>query len=82
MFVLELRHTEARLIKFEDMESKNSNISINVYKSNERTQQMSISQQLYDEIMCYRQHLIITNKYQQITRNTIKEDEEEGYFLF
>ena len=58
MFALALRPGEARLIKFEDVELKNSQVSIKVYKSKkDRTQQLSISQQLYDEIISYKQHL-------------------------
>ena len=83
MFALALRPGEARLIKFEDVELKNSQISIKVYKSKkDRTQQLSISQQLYDEIISYKQHLISNDKYQETIRKTIKGDAVVGHFLF
>ena len=83
MFALALRPGEARLIKFEDVELKNSQVSIKVYKSKkDRTQQLSISQQLYDEIISYKQHLISNDKYQETTRKTIKGDAVVGHFLF
>ena len=83
MFALALIPGESRLIKFEDVELKNSQVSINAYKSKkDRTQQLFISQQLYDEIISYKQHLISNNKYQEITRKTIKGDSMIGHFLF
>ena len=83
MFALELRPVEARLIKFEDVELKNSQVSIKVYKSKkDKTQQLSISQQLYDETINYKQHLISNDKYQETTRKTIKKDAVVGHFLF
>ena len=83
MLALALRPGEAKLIKFEDVELKNSQVSIKVYKSKkDRTQQLSISQQLYDEIISYKQHLISNDKYQETTRKTIKGDAVVGHFLF
>ena len=83
MFALALRPGEARLIKFEDVEFKNNQYSIKVYKSKkDRIQQLSISQSLYDEITNYKQQLITSNKYQETSRKTMKGDNVVGHFLF
>ena len=83
MFALTLRPGEARLIKFEDVEFKNNQYSIKVYKSKkDRIQQLSISQSLYDEITNYKQQLITSNKYQETSRKTVRGDNVVGHFLF
>ena len=83
MFALALRPGEARLLKFEDVQFKNNQKLIKVYKSKkDRTQQLSISDELYNEIISYKQYLIDKNKYVESNRKTSKEDIVADHFMF
>ena len=83
MFVLALRLEETRLIKFEAVESKNSQVSINVYKSKmDRTQPIFYFSAIIWRNNVLKQNLLIANKYQETTRFTIKGDAKWGNFWF
>ena len=83
MFALALRPGEARLLKFEDVLSNNKQMLIKVYKSKkDRTQQLTISKELYNEIMSYKQYLNDKNKYVESNRKTSKGDMITGHFMF
>ena len=83
MFALALRPVEARLLKFEDVLSNNKQMLIKVYKSKkDRTQQLTISKELYNEIMSYKQYLNDKNKYVESNRKTSKGDMITGHFMF
>ena len=83
MFALALRPGEARLLKFEDVLINNNQMLFKVYKSKkDRIQQLTISKELYNEIISYKQYLIDENKYVESNRKTSKGDMITGHFIF
>ena len=75
MFALALRSGEARLLKFEDVLINNNQMLFKVYKSKkDRIQQLTISKELYNEIISYKIYLIDENKYVESNRKTSKGD--------
>ena len=70
MFVQGLKTWEVWLLRFEDVEYIDQP-TIKIYDLKKETvKQILISQELYDEIIEYKNKLTVTNKYHTSTRDT------------
>ena len=82
MYVLGLKTWEVRLLRFEDVEYKDQP-TIKIYDSlKETVKQILISQELYDEIIEYKNELTTSNKYHTSTRDTPSDKLDYGHFMF
>ena len=82
MYVLGLKTWEVRLLRFEDVEYKDQP-TIKIYDAKkESVKQILISQELYDEIIDYKNELTATNKYHTSTRDTPRDQTDYGHFMF
>ena len=82
MYVLGLKTWEVRLLRFKDVEYKDQP-TIKIYDSKkESVKQILISQELYDEIIEYKNELTATKKYHASTRDTPRDQTDYGHFMF
>ena len=82
MYVLGLKTGEVRLLRFEDVQNEDEPI-IKIYDSKTNTtKQILISQELYEEIIEYKNRLSVSNKYHKSTRDTPRDKFDYGYFMF
>ena len=82
MYVLGLKTGEVRLLRFEDVQNEDEPI-IKIYDSKTNTtKQILISQELYEEIIEYKNRLCASNKYHKTTRDTPRDKHDYGYFMF
>ena len=82
MYVLGLKTGEVRLLRFEDVQNEDEPI-IKIYDSKDNTtKHILISQELYEEIIEYKNRLCASNKYHKSTRNTPRDKHDYGYFMF
>ena len=82
MYVLGLKTGEVRLLRFEDVQNEDEPI-IKIYDSKTNTtKQILISQELYEEIIEYKNRLCAFNKYHKTTRDTPRDKHDYGYFMF
>ena len=82
MYVLELKTWEVRLLRFEDVEYKDQP-TIKIYDSKkESIKQILISQELYNEIIEYKNKMATTNKYHASTRDTPRDQIDYKHFMF
>ena len=82
MYVLGLKTGEVRLLRFEDVQNEDEPI-IKIYDSKTNTtKQILISQELYEEIIEYKNRLCASNKYHKTTRDAPRDKHDYGYFMF
>ena len=83
MFALALRCVELRFIVFENVFKKSQGYSIKIFRTkNNKFQKISISEELYDEIMQKKKRLQDEGNYFNDIRYSSKETEVKGHFLF
>ena len=82
MYVLGLKTGEVRLLRFEDVQNEDEPI-IKLYDSKTNTtKHILISQELYEEIIEYKNRLCASNKYHKSTRDTPRDKHDYEYFMF
>ena len=82
MYVLGLKTGEIRLLRFEDVENESQPI-IKIYDSKTNTiKHILISQELYEEIIEFKNELSSSNRYHKSTRETPRDMLDNGHFIF
>ena len=80
--MLGLKTREVRLLRFEDVQNEDEPI-IKIYDSKTNTtKHILISQELYEEIIEYKNRLCASNKYHKTTRDIPRDKHYYGYFMF
>ena len=83
MYELGLRTGEVRYLKFEDISDVKGEPNIKVYDSVKgKIKQVSISQEIYNEIKAYENELIGINKWIKSVRKSNKDESITGHFIF
>ena len=83
MYELGLRTGEVRYLKFEDLSDDKEDPSIKLYDSVKgKVKQVSISQEIYNEIKAYEYELIGINKWIKSVRKSNKDESITGHFIF
>ena len=82
MYVLGLKAGEVRQSRFEDVKNEDEPI-IKIYDSKTNTtKHILISQELYEEVIEYKNRLCASNKYHKSTRDAPRDKHDYGYFVF